>query len=198
MTPIFSDIVKTIEPLMHPTYGNRYRCALTLKDGTFLPCAVVLSKSSRVELAKRRINEVLNGQGKIGGQDPLGQIVETFVASGNRVADYDVKSATESKHAIPISLLSKIEGETTMGWTGWVFEMDDGKLFAYGSPFSKEFFDLPSGYQFEDVQIVHNHSYLNSAGEIRSLRRGGLPPEDYDPNAVYREKVYFECYVEGL
>jgi hypothetical protein len=57
-------------------------------------------------------------EGNIGGDDPYGQIVSSFVASGNRVAAYDVAEALQSRFAPPLPLLSRIQGETTMGWTG--------------------------------------------------------------------------------
>jgi hypothetical protein len=33
-------ITAEVEPLQDSIYGPLYRCSLTLKDGTFLPCAV--------------------------------------------------------------------------------------------------------------------------------------------------------------
>ena len=44
-----------VEPIEDPIYGSLYRCSLTLKDGTFLPCAVVQPRQRLVDLAKRRI-----------------------------------------------------------------------------------------------------------------------------------------------
>src|SRR5262245_50221133 len=105
-------ITSEVEPIPHPVYGPRYRCSLTLKDGTLLPCAVLQSRDRLVELAKRRIKEET---------DPTGHIVATFVAGGNRVNNYDVATASPSGFAILRSLLSQIHGETTMAWTGWVF-----------------------------------------------------------------------------
>lgn len=153
-------------------YGPRYRCSLTLKDGTFLPCAVIQSKHRLVELAKRRIKEEMHGQGYLGGHDPYGQIITTFVAGGNRINDYDVASSRASKYAIPLPLLRQIHGETTMGWTGWVFRMRDGQHFSYGSSFHMEFFQLPDGYDFSDVAEVFNHSFVDSAGTVVKLKEG--------------------------
>ncbi|WP_140979817.1 hypothetical protein [Bradyrhizobium guangdongense] len=136
MNDFVKQILSTVEPIEDPTFGPRFRCSLTLKDGTFLPCAVIQSKARLIELAKRRIREEMTGRGIIGGADPFGQIIASFVASKNQVADYSVAAATESKYAIPQSLLSQIHGETTMGWTGRVFKMKDERLFSYGSPFN--------------------------------------------------------------
>jgi hypothetical protein len=194
----FQEILSTVAPLPDDIYGPRYRCALTLKDGTHIPCGVLQSKSKLVELAKRRIKEELSGKGKIGGPDPFGQIVSSFAASGNNVNDYDVASASLSRYAPPLSLLSQIHGETTMAWTGWVFEMRDGKMFAYGSSWTMEFFDLPQGYTFEDVGKVHNHSFLSEDGELHSLERGAMLPSGYRPDKLLRERIYFTCYLDGI
>ena len=194
----FQEIISNVEPLPDSIYGPRYRCALTLKDGTHLPCAVLQSKATLIELAKRRIKEEISGKGKIGGPDPYGQVLSVFVAGGNRVNDYDVASASSSKSAPPLALLRQIHGETTMGWTGWVFEMKDGKLFQYGSSFCMEFFHLPEGYSFDDVIKVHNHSFLSKEGALRSLQRGGMLPTDYSRDSLLRERVFFTCHIDGI
>lgn len=170
MNEFLKDIIGNVEPLNDEVYGPRYRCSLTLKDGTFLPCAVIQSKQRLVNLAKRRINEESKGRGVFRRRsDPYGEILATFVASGNRINDYDVKSAALSKYAIPISLLSQIRGETTMGWTGWVFRMKDGQLFSYGTSFLMEFFHLPDGYSFSEVEEVIKHSFADSHGNVIPL-----------------------------
>ena len=191
-------IVSSVEPIDDAIYGPRYRCSLTLRDGTFLPCAVLQSKERLVELAKRRIREEMKGRGHLGGPDPYGQIITTFVAQGNRVNDYDVASAEESKFAIPLSLLRQIHGETFMSWTGWIFRMQDDRLFSYGTTFLTEFFQLPEGYDFSDVTEVINHSFVDVDGHVQKLREGGMPPEDYKIDAVLRERAFFTCAVDGI
>ncbi len=198
MQSYFQDIVSNVEPLNDAIWGPRYRCELTLKDGTFLPCAVLQSKNNIVELAKRRIRQEIDGKGRIGGPDPFGQLLSSFVAGGNRVNDYDVKFAAPSRYAPPVSLLKRIDGETTMGWTGWVFEMSDGALFSYGSSFHMDFFDLPQGYTFCDIVKVHNHTFLSESGALVALTQGGLIPRDYPTDNIFREKVFFNCAIEGI
>ena len=201
MPPIKSfveQVVGRVEPIEDRFYGRRYRCSLTLKDGTFIPCAVIQSKSRLIDLAKRRITEEMGGAGILRGEDPYGQIVASFVTNSNRIADYHVQSASESKFAIPLPLLREIHGETTMGWTGWVFRMTDGGVFSYGSTFSMEFFQLPEGYEFSDVEEVINHAFVDSSGAVSPLRQGaGLPP-DYPLNSVLRERAFFICAVDGI
>src|SRR5689334_16914811 len=101
-------IVESVEPLQDSIYGPRYRCSLTLKDGTELPCAVIHSKRRLVDLAARRIREEMQGTGKLHGPDAYEQIVSTFVVGGNRINEFDVVSSSESRYAIPPSLLSRI------------------------------------------------------------------------------------------
>ena len=198
MKPFFEKIIRTVDPLEDTIYGNQYRCALTLKDNTHIPCAILQSRNKRLELAKRRIKETLEGNSILVGDDPYGRVVSSFVTAGNRVNDYDVIDAQPSRFAIPIDLLQNIEGETTMGWTGWVFEMGDGNRFSYGSSFSMYFFQLPESYSFSDVVKIHNHSYITEKGEIAELTRGGLPPDGYPNDDVLREMVHFVCSIDDI
>jgi hypothetical protein len=191
-------ITTEVEPILDAIYGPRYRCSLTLKDGTLLPCAVLQSRERLVELAKRRIREEVDARGHLGANDPYGQIVGTFVAKGNRVNDYDVATASPSRFAIPLSLLSQIRGETTMSWTGWVFRMRDGRSFSYGTTFLMEFFQLPDGYEFSDVEEVINHSFVSDDGAVTSLQRGGIPPASYRSAAILRERPFFSCAVDAI
>jgi len=198
MNDFAKEIISTVEPLEDSTYGPLYRCSLTLKDGTFLPCAVLQSKERLVEWAKRRISEEMNRQNRATDDDPFGRIVSVFTVGGNRINDYDVLSATPSKYAIPRSLLQQIHGETTMGWTGWVFRMKDGRLFSYGSDFQMEFFQLPDGYDFTDVESVINHSFVDAGGVVASLQRGAHLPRGYRTDSVFRERPFFRCAVDNF
>lgn len=187
------------EPYPDAIYGPGYRCSAYLTDGTFLPCVMLRKSSPVVDLAVRRFEQETQGKGSFGLRKGNGyeSIVKTFVASGNRVNYYDIKHVEPSRFAIPISLLEQIEGETTMAWTGFVFEMHDGKLFPYGTSFGVEFFDLPDGYGFENVVAVHNHSYVTQSGTLSALAQGmQAQPNDYDPSLVLRERPYFICYYD--
>jgi hypothetical protein len=198
MKPIFQSIIDTVAPLEDQFYGKGYRCALTLTDGTFLPCAVLRSRAKMVELAKRRMAEAMSGKGVLRRNDPYGEIVASFATHCTQVCDYEVASAAPSAFAIPLELLEQIEGETFMGWTGWVFEMSDGRLFSYTTDYDMEFFPLPEGYGFSDVRTVHNHSWLDASGAIRRLESSSLDSDDFDPNAFFRDKVSFTCFIDGI
>lgn len=198
LQPQFLDVVSNVEPLNDQIFGPLYRCELTLKDGTFLPCAILQSKTKLVELARRRVLEETGNKPRLGGPDPFGQILSAFVARGNRVNDYDVKAAAPSRYAPPLSLLEQIHGETTMAWTGWVFEMSDGAVFSYGSSFNMEFLDLPAGYSFDNIVKVHDHSYISTDGALVMLTQGGAIPTEYPKDRLLRERVFFKCAIEGI
>jgi hypothetical protein len=183
------------------TEGDGYRCSVTLKDGTFLPCVMLRESTAIVELAMRRFEEEREGRGLFGKPDmeAYRDIVRHFVTSGNRINGYDVASVEPSRYAFPMTLLQVLEGETTMAWTGFVLEMSDGRLFQYGTSYQVEFFDLPQGYEFSDVAKLHNHSYVNPQGRLSRLQEGySEEPDDYDPDQSYREKPWFDCYTDGL
>jgi hypothetical protein len=191
-------IIGEVEPLEDSLYGAQYRCSLTLNDGTFLPCVVLHSKDRLVELAKRRISEEMGGRGHLGGDDPYGKVVALFVARGNRVNDVDVASASPSRFAIPLPLMRQIHGETTMGWTAWVFRMRDGRRFSYGTSFHREFFHLPDGYEFTDVEEVINHSFVDAQDATVPLERGARLPASYPRDSVLRERTSFSCAVDWI
>ena len=85
-----------------------------------------------------------------------------------------------------------------MAWTGWVFRMKDGRAFSYGTSFLTEFFQLPEGYEFSDVDEVINHAFVEAAGVVTKLAQGGLLPNGYRPDAVLRERPFFSCAVDGI
>jgi len=189
-----------VEAIPDSIYGNGYRCSAYLRDGTFLPCVMLRKSEPITELALRRFEEEKRSKGIFQREpgDGYRQIVRHFVASGNHVNSYDIARLEPSRFAIPLSLRSQIEGETTMSWTGFVLQMNDGKMFAMGTTFLAEFFHLPEGYLFSDVAVVHNHSYVSREGELRSLNQGMSPqPEDYDASRVFRERPYFVCHYDA-
>ncbi len=198
MSSAISQFLKSdVEPFLDSIYGVGFRCSAYLTDGTYLPCVMLRSAAPLAELALRRFEEEKRGIGMFRSDktDGYKKIVSHFVVGGNHVNHYDVAKVEPSPFAIPLSLLQQIEGETTMSWTGFALEMNDGKCFAFGTTFLTEFFSLPDGYSFADVARVHNHSYVSKAGELRSLKQGMSPqPQDYDASEVYRERPYFVCH----
>jgi hypothetical protein len=189
-----------VEPLDDSIYGLSYRASAYMTDGIHLPCVIFRNPKSTVNLALRRFREEQKGKGIFGkSAASYFKIVEHFITSGNRINDYDIDKVEKSKYAFPISILNQIRGETTMGWTGFVTKMKDGKHLSFGTRFSTEFFQIPENYSNEDIIEIINHSYLLKNGEIRSYR---VPfsnwPTDFEKELILRERPYFVCYIENL
>lgn len=113
--------------------------------------------------------------------------------------EYDIKKIEVSPFAFRENILSQIQGETTMSWTGFCAKMNDGKIFGFGTRFLFDFFQMPEGYTSSDISEIISHSYISLSGEVKNHK---VPfakwPTDYDIKAVHREKPFFECYIEGL
>jgi len=183
-----------VDPFPADHYGKGVRCSVTLKDGTHLPCVMLRAREVAVDLAARRILEEGRGKGVFARKpDPSREIIAQFVTKGNRLNSYDVADVEPSRFAI-----QRVEGETVMSWTGFVFVMKDGKAFSFGTTFLYQFFDLPSGYSYADVDQVHNHSYVSDDGKITLIRhdtelwKGAL-----SRMKVYREKPFFDCFLDS-
>ncbi len=180
----YEDVVnfvkKQIDPLpASPPYGLRYRVSATISDGTVLPCVVIESVSSQVDLAIKRFNETRMSDDIYMGYR---SIVTSFVTRRNTVNLDDLKEIGISPYAIPPSRMQEIKGETSMGWTAFSAVMRDGKEFQFGTGFYTEFFDMPPGYTAADIV------------KIIPTVRGEKPRQD----TIYRERLFFTCYVDGL
>jgi hypothetical protein len=189
-----------IEPLDDSIYGLSYRASAYLTDGVYLPCVIFRNPKSMVNLALRRFKEEQKGKGIFGkSAASYFRIVEHFVTNGNRINDYDIEKVEKSKYAFPISTLKQIQGETSMGWTGFAAKMKDGKYVGFGTSFLTEFFQMPDNYSTDDIVEIINHSYVLKNGEILSHKVPFLkPPDDYEKAEIYRERPYFICYIGNL
>ena len=190
-----------IEPLENSAYGLGYRASVYLIDGTFLPCVIFRNPKTVVNLAIRRFKEELSGKSIFGLSSGVGyySIVKNFVTKGNCINDFDIMSVEKSKFAFPLSIQKQIRGETTMGWTGFAAKMKDGKYFGFGTTYLWEFFQIPDGYSVDDIEEIINHSYVLKNGELRSHREGNQTrPEEYKNAVVYRERPFFECFLDSL
>ena len=109
------------------------------------------------------------------------------------MADYHIRRVEASPFARPIRTLKEIHGETTMGWTAFVVEIDDDMRFSYGTSFSFEFFDLPKGYSYSNIRSVHS-------GMVQLDREGTIPfsLNHFKQVTWLREKPFFTCYLDGL
>ncbi len=204
MTPLpIEDIIKflktNIEPSPDHVYGDGYRVSVTLTDGLQLPCVLFRNSSKLIDLAARRFKEEQSGKSIFSKSSGFGyrEIVKTFVANGNCINHYDIAKVDKSDFAFPLQTLRLVRGETKMGWTGFIAKMRDGKQFAFGTYFLFDFFDLPNGYLPTDIVEIVNHSYLDKDGNMKSYHAPEVY-EEFDRNLVYRERPYFECYLDNL
>jgi hypothetical protein len=189
MTPdeIAAFVVRNVEPLEDKFYGNRYRVAARLKDGTYLPCVVLQSRKAHRRLVLRRFREDR-------WLRPRYWVVAAFFASlRSRIPERQLQDVEVSPFAGPIKLLRNIQGETSMGWTAFVVEMKDGTMCSYGTQFSDEFFDIPQGYRHSDIRGIHSGMAYSKLKGLVNARM--LPLEETRP---YREKPFRTCYLKGL
>jgi hypothetical protein len=182
-----SFVIDKVEPLKDKIYGNRYRVAAHLNDGTYLPCLVLQSRQAQVELALRRFKQ------HRWKRSEYKSVVETFVAGGSRVAHYQLKDIEISPFAWPIELLKTIHGETTMGWTAFVAEMKDGTMYSYGTSFNFEFFDLPVGHSHSDIVKIYSGMVYSKAARLEPFSMRAF--QEIQP---HREKPFFTCYLQTL
>ncbi|WP_243345989.1 hypothetical protein [Parabacteroides sp. FAFU027] len=199
------DIIKflkdNIEPLQDSVYGLGYRASVYLTDGTFLPCVIFRNPKTIVDLAIGRFKEEQPEKGIFKRKSGVSyyDLVKNFVTTGNCINEYDIDRVEKSKFAFPLKIQKQIQGETTMGWTGFAAKMKDGKYVGFGTNFHWEFFNMPDNYSVDDIEEIINHSYVLKTGELRSHRQGPLTrPEEYKNAVVYRERPYFECYLDNL
>ena len=172
-----------IKPLQDNIYGNRYRASVFLSDGTYLPCVVFASQEKRIDLAIRRFTQTINEEFQ------YRMVVQSFVSSGSSVAIYNVASVEPSPFAWPEEILRQIHGETTMGWTSFTAKMNDGNMFAFGTSFNFEFFELPNGYRFNDIVEIHSGMIIDDKGREVA----------FDHNwsrECFRDRPFFNCYTD--
>jgi len=189
-----------IEPFAFSFSEVSFRAAVHLTDGLFLPCVVFRNQEERVKQAIKRFRDEQTGRSIY--KDPTNgyeEIVKSFVTRGNRLSFSDIASIEPSQFAFPAYVLNQIVGETTMSWTGFVAKMKDGKLFGFGTEFRFEFFDMPENYSVQDIEEIINHSYILKSGELCLLQEGCRSfPDNYEDAVIYRERTFFNCYIEGL
>lgn len=178
-------LVENVKPLKDITFIDYYRAAAYLRDGTYLPCVMFGNQTRLIDLAIRRFAATA----KNAYEHRL--VVESFVARRSAVPIYNVSSVELSPYAWPEEILRQIQGETTMGWTSFTAKMRDGKVFAFGTPFNFEFFDLPEGYTYEDIIEIHSGMIVDENGVEKEFSH------DWS-RKCYRDRPFFYCYTEWL
>ncbi len=179
-------LISNTEAIPTRFYGKQYRASAYLEDGTYLPCVLFSDRNKMLALYEERLNEL---QAKT---VQFRQSLGSFTMSGSRVDSYDIAQLEVSKYAMPQNWVNKIIGETSMGWTCFVVEMKDGKLFNYGTSFAREFFNVPLGYTFADFNEIYSDMIAMPDGTVVSGRGANQPVE------FIRERSHFICYLDGL
>lgn len=166
-----------IEPISDSVSKKAYRASVHLIDGVYLPCVIFRDVSEVVDLALRRFDETRKNK-QLHESIGYRAAVESWIAKGNRVNDYDILSIEKSPFAIPAKCRNAIwaAGETRMSWISFVGLMKDRKEFWFGTPFNIEFFDMPDGYRADEMTDVIPHKSLSGQ--------------------YLKDKPYFDCYIE--
>jgi len=194
---IISFLKQEIQPLEDSKYGDGYRVAAYLRDGTFLPCVVFRNADKTIELAMKRFKDEQTEKSIFSKPSGMGyrEAIKSFVTSGNCVNHYHIAKVEKSRHAFPIDVIKQIRGETKMGWTGFVAKMKDGKQFAFGTDWYLSFFNMPDNYKAEDIEEIINH--IDSQGQLKSYHSPDVY-EVFKKSMVFESKPFFECYVDEL
>jgi hypothetical protein len=178
-------LIANVEPWDESSFGRYYRAAAYLRDETYLPCVLFGNPTKIIDLAIRRFPETANDE----YQHRL--VAGSFVARRATVPIYDVMRIELSPFAWPESTLRQIHGETTMGWTSFTAKMKDGKIFAFGTTFNFQFFDLPKGYTYDDIAEIHSGMVVNENGVEEPFS------QDWS-RQCFRDKPFFYCYTDCL
>lgn len=191
LAEIVAYALRHIEPTPDLASVPAFRCAAHLKDGLYLPCVLLRATNPQIDLALRRFAETAAQEERTEQERksflrrlfatavPFGltDIVKTFVATGNRVNSWHLDRIEPSPFALPPARLQEIQGETRMGWTQFVGVMRDEKEFSFGTTYHTNFFEMPPGYTATDV--------------VRIIPGGTVP------GPTYRERPFFECFIDG-
>jgi len=191
---------ENLQPLEDSNWGPGYRSSAYLTDGTFLPCVIFRSSKPIVDLAKKRFKDESSGKSIFAKSSGLGytDIVKSFVATGNCVNVYNIAKISKSRFAFPLQVQMQIKGETSMSWTAFVAKFSDGRHLSFGTTWNWEFFDLPDGYNTEDIIEIINHSYLLKSGEIVQHRDFDRVSRQKELAHINPDRVFFECYLDAL
>ncbi|GGG57243.1 hypothetical protein [Epilithonimonas arachidiradicis] len=200
------DLIKflknNIEPYDDQIYGKTYRASVTLTDETYLPCVIFRNSKPKIDLAIKRFkdeqggNSIFKNKSKGSGYR---EIVKNFIISGNNLNFHHIANIEKSSFAIPLSIVRKIDGETAMSWTAFVIKFKNGQKASFGTSWNWEFFSKPDGFDFDDIEEIISGAYLDKNGEIifhKSIQNYNEMKDLLD--VTYREKPFFECYLDNL
>lgn len=183
-------------------YGKTYRASVTLTDGTYLPCVIFRNSKPKIDLAIKRFKDEQGGNSifKIKSKEfGYREIVKKFITCGNNLNLYHIANVEKSSFVIPLSEVRKIDGETAMSWTAFVIKFKNGQKASFGTSWNWEFFSKPDGVDFDNIEEIISGAYLDKNGEVifhKSIQNYSQMKDLLDE--IYREKPFFECYLDNL
>ncbi len=197
---IINFLKKNIEPL--DDYGDDlgYRAAVYLLDGTFLPCVLFRNSEKITANTLARVKEAMTRKSIFSRRQEsnLDEILKSLTVFKNRLRYADIAKIERSQYAFPPSINKQIKGETSMLWTAFVARFYDGRCLSFATSWGNEFFDMPQGYFVDDIKEIINHSYVTKNGEIVEHHSFDRISRGNELEKIYRERPFFECFVDGL
>jgi hypothetical protein len=167
--PILEWLQREIEAIEDLDQKSSYRCAVYLRDGTYLPCvwmreynAVVNNRGSTLKERTSDYNSFLGGW-----------------LSANSVKFTDIVNVEQSPYAISFALLEEVEPEWAHNDFMPAFfsgEMDDGAIIDFSTTYDKKFFNMPKDYTVKNIKKL-------------------TPNEG---TGTFRERPYFDCLIENV
>ncbi len=176
-----------IEPLLRGS-STQFRASAYLTDGTYLPCVLCENREQHVNSVLGRLQHAEKSTGQ------YRSTVMSHFDVGMQVSSLFVSRVEPSPFAWPLRLLQHIHGETYMGFTAFVAEMNDGTMFSYDvASMAERFYDLPAGYTVNDIKKIYSGGPpLRKILVDFKMSRGHISP------GPYHERPCFYCFVEGL
>jgi len=206
-TNILEYIDKKVGRFPDSVFGEGARCSAYLKDGTYLPCVLMRDWNKVVSLFLKRLNQEKSGIGVFGKNQELAEetLIRFFMSNQNIVKLSDIDRVEPSPYAIPRSMVEELNLETpsrlsrkTTG--GFALQMNDGQVFYYRNiGLHQEFYDIPKGYRFSDVEKFHKVAvYIKINREVEARIENENESVRLIPDVWFTHKPFFVCYTDGF
>lgn len=187
---------KYVEPVSNTLYGDEYCAAVTLNDGTFLPCVVFRHQRKAIELIYQALHKKHYG---IIDKRPYDTefiqkgIIRRELVSENIVKfDSDVVKVEKCKYAMPEKVLREMNCTPTHYFLA---RFKDGSYenFRWGEGL---FYEEPASNRLEDIVEIFNSKLMLENREIITLKN----LMDWKNNETWLKKIhitkpYFVCYI---
>ncbi|WP_255156635.1 hypothetical protein [Ferruginibacter sp. HRS2-29] len=189
---------KQITPNFTDFYGQEYCAAVSLNDGTILPCVVFRHKRKMIdliygELHKKRLSRGVTNDRPHDREFVQKNIIEHHLVAENIVRFNDeIIKVEKCKFAMPEEILKKINGEPAHFFLA---KFKDGSYenFRIGEG---PFYEVPIDKELEGITEVFNSTLMLQNGEIISIEKlADWKTHEADLKKIHCSKPYFACYV---